>query len=115
MIKGIGYRNDVVHITHLQFADDTMLFLKPRVDYILNAKRILRCFELASGSKLTFIECLNNEVWSRAFRCASSSLPITYLGLPLGENSRRERLWNPVLQKLKERLAPWKRGYLSKG
>ncbi|KAK2638139.1 hypothetical protein Ddye_025934 [Dipteronia dyeriana] len=54
MIKGIGYRNDAIHINHLQFADDTMLFLEPRMNYILHAKRILRCFELASGLKINF-------------------------------------------------------------
>ena len=29
MIKGIGFNNDELHITHLQFADDTMLFIDP--------------------------------------------------------------------------------------
>jgi hypothetical protein len=89
LIKGIGFQNDDIHITHLQFADDTMLFIEPRMDYVLNARRILRCFELASGLKINFHKsCLvkvgkklpDNVLWSRAFRCASSSFPITYLG-----------------------------------
>ena len=46
LIKWIGINNDEIHITHLQFADDTMLFIDPCLEYLLNAKRILRCFEL---------------------------------------------------------------------
>ncbi|KAK2634329.1 hypothetical protein Ddye_029121 [Dipteronia dyeriana] len=54
MIKGIGFQNDVIHLTHLQFADDMVLFIDPCPEYLLNAKRILRCFELASGLKINF-------------------------------------------------------------
>ena len=87
-------------------------------------KGFLRCFELVSGLKINFHKsclvkigkkCQGDEVWAHAFRCASSSLPITYLGLPLGGNSSREDLWNQVIKKVEDRLAPWKRGFRSKG
>ncbi|KAK2663151.1 hypothetical protein Ddye_001725 [Dipteronia dyeriana] len=29
LMKGIGFQNDEVHLTHLQFADDTLLFIEP--------------------------------------------------------------------------------------
>ena len=38
-------------ITHLQFADDTILFSSSRWEEIVVLKKILRCFELASGLK----------------------------------------------------------------
>ncbi|KAK3229115.1 hypothetical protein Dsin_000996 [Dipteronia sinensis] len=38
MIAGECFDEDKVHITHLQFADDTILFLKSRMKFILNAK-----------------------------------------------------------------------------
>ena len=47
--------------------------------------------------------------------CVSETLLVTYLGLPLGGNASREVLWNPVIRKVKERLAPRKRGFMSKG
>ena len=112
LIKGIGFNNDAVHITHLQFADDTMLFIEPRLEYLLNAKRILRVFELVSGLKINFHKsCIvkigkkvpGDDEWARVFRCVMGSLPITYLGLPLGGNPNREDLWKPVIQKVKER------------
>ncbi|KAK0606106.1 hypothetical protein LWI29_034196 [Acer saccharum] len=124
LIRGVEFQNDAIHLTHLQFVNDTMLFIDPSTEYLLNAKRILRCFELASGLKINFHKsCLvkigkkrqGDEDWTRMFRCASSSLPIMYLGLPLGGNARKEALWNPIICKVKEILAPWKRGFMSKG
>ena len=55
------------------------------------------------------------EDWAAIFRCKSSSLPVTYLGLPLGGNSSRESFWNPIIKKVEQRLAPWKRAFISKG
>jgi hypothetical protein len=54
MVKGAVFGDGVVQISHLQFVDDTILFLEPKVEYIRNAKRILRCFELISGLKINF-------------------------------------------------------------
>ncbi|KAK2659389.1 hypothetical protein Ddye_005922 [Dipteronia dyeriana] len=50
-----------------------------------------------------------------AFFCSKAKVPISYLGLPLGGNPRKESLWIPVLNKIKQILAPWKRGFMSKG
>jgi len=47
--------------------------------------------------------------------CIRSSLPMTYLGLPLGTKFKDRVIWNPILEKLEQRLASWKRLYLSKG
>ncbi|KAK3206971.1 hypothetical protein Dsin_021017 [Dipteronia sinensis] len=96
MIEGASFGDNEVHISHLQFADDTILFLKPRKDYILNVRRILRCFELASGLSLNFhkscvvrvgTKLLEEEDWAALFRCKKATLPIPYLGLPLGGNA----------------------------
>ncbi|KAK2654618.1 hypothetical protein Ddye_014474 [Dipteronia dyeriana] len=59
LIKGVVFGNDAIHITYLQLADDTILFIDLKLEYLLNAKRILRCFELASGLKINFLKsCL---------------------------------------------------------
>ncbi|KAK2637440.1 hypothetical protein Ddye_032232 [Dipteronia dyeriana] len=56
-----------------------------------------------------------NEVDSSSiFRCASASLPVTYLGLPLGENSSKEVFWRSVISKVEQRLTLWKRSFLPK-
>jgi hypothetical protein len=38
-----------------------------------------------------------------------------YLGLPLGASFKASMVWNPILEKVKRRLAGWKKLYLSKG
>ncbi|XP_028060751.1 uncharacterized protein LOC114264345 [Camellia sinensis] len=54
LIKGavIGLRE--VNVTHLQFADDTIVFCEAEENDILSVKRILRCFEVLSGLKINF-------------------------------------------------------------
>ncbi|KAK3219400.1 hypothetical protein Dsin_013370 [Dipteronia sinensis] len=54
MLGGIVFGEATVQVTHLQFADDTIMFIQPNVDYLRNVKRILKCFELASGLHLNF-------------------------------------------------------------
>jgi hypothetical protein len=47
--------------------------------------------------------------------CWVASLPMTYLGLPLGASYKSTSIWNGVIEKMERRLAGWKRMYLSKG
>ncbi|KAK3219593.1 hypothetical protein Dsin_013563 [Dipteronia sinensis] len=54
MLNGAVFGNGAVHISHLQFANDTILFLEPKLEYLMNTKRILRCLELVSGLKINF-------------------------------------------------------------
>ncbi|KAK3199092.1 hypothetical protein Dsin_022507 [Dipteronia sinensis] len=49
MLRGEDFSDNGTHVTHLQFADDTVLFIKPETKFLYNSKRILRCFELISG------------------------------------------------------------------
>jgi hypothetical protein len=44
-----------------------------------------------------------------------ATLPITYLGLPLGASFKATSIWNGVIEKVERRLAGWKKLYLSKG
>ena len=43
------------------------------------------------------------------------SLPMKYLGLPLGANFKDKTIWNPIPEKMERKLAGWKHLYLSKG
>ena len=47
--------------------------------------------------------------------CSMSSLPMTYLGLPLGAKFKDRAIWNSILERMEQRLTCWKRLYLSKG
>ncbi|XP_016206917.1 uncharacterized protein LOC107647353 [Arachis ipaensis] len=45
---------DNIELSHLQFADDTILFCPPLEETIRNYKRLLRCFEIMSGLTINF-------------------------------------------------------------
>lgn len=51
--------------------------------------------------------------------CRLSSLPMSYLELPLGARYKSIQIWDEILdrmeRRLERRLARWKRMYLSKG
>ncbi|KAK2638838.1 hypothetical protein Ddye_026633 [Dipteronia dyeriana] len=90
MVKMVILGNGDVYISHLQFAYDAILFIQPIMEYLSNVRRILRCFELASGLRLNFqkssvVRVRNKgsgeEDWATIFRCAKGSLPFGYLGL----------------------------------
>ncbi|KAK2658391.1 hypothetical protein Ddye_004924 [Dipteronia dyeriana] len=90
-----------------------MAFVKDRqiVDSFIIAKEInFQKSCLVQIGKKVFSE----EDWVAAFRCASTSLPVTYLGLPLRGNSRRETFWNSDVSKVEQRLAQWKRAFITK-
>ncbi|CAL5382198.1 unnamed protein product [Camellia sinensis] len=111
-----------LRVSHLQFDADTILFCDAEWAEIVNAKRILRCFELISGLKINFhksVVCgvgISDEVtqvFASKLCCLCRKLPIKYLGLPLGANPRRKKAWQPIVDKIRSKLALWKRKLLS--
>ena len=47
--------------------------------------------------------------------CRIGTLPMTYLGMPLGASHKSPTIWSPILEKTERKLAGWKKLYLSKG
>ncbi|XP_072076459.1 uncharacterized protein [Arachis hypogaea] len=114
---------DNIELSHLQFADDTVLFCPPEEETIKNYKRLLRCFELMSGLAINFdksslipINC--DQQWVRStcsvLGCKEATLPVCYLGIPLGANPRLIKTWNPIIDKVEEKLSLWKSKILNK-
>ena len=60
-------------------------------------------------------EVSNVHVLTEILGCRIGSLPITYLGMPLGASHKSLTIWNPILEKIEWKLAGWKKMYLSKG
>ncbi|KAA3480298.1 Retrovirus-related Pol polyprotein LINE-1 [Gossypium australe] len=54
IIEGIKNVIPGLSIPHLQFADDTILFLRADEDVVRNSKYILRCFEIFSRLSINF-------------------------------------------------------------
>ena len=47
--------------------------------------------------------------------CKVGLMPTVYLGLPLGAHHKAVSIWDGVEERMKKRLAQWKRHYISKG
>ncbi|KAK2649652.1 hypothetical protein Ddye_017141 [Dipteronia dyeriana] len=123
MIRGVNFGQREDEVIHIQFADDTILFLEPKVYHLINLRKLLRFFEMVSGLKVNFSKSCIAKVgkkvrvdtrWDRALRCKIVSFPIVYLGLPLCGNPNLKSFWNPVVEKIERRLAPWKVRFLTK-
>ena len=114
---------NLMMMSHLLFTDDTLIFCDADSMQIASLRAILARFEKVSGlrinlgkSKLVPIDVMHNmDVLVGMLGCRQSSLPLRYLGLPLGAKFKELSIWNPILEKMERRLAGWKRLYLSKG
>ncbi|GMI92896.1 hypothetical protein HRI_002958900 [Hibiscus trionum] len=122
LIKGVQVGMKDSRFSHIQFADDLIVFLEAKTEYIHNTKRILRIFELASGlklnmkkSKLYGVNIREETVsdWAMAIRCGCDKFPTTYLGLPLGYPRNMAEIWKPIEGKVQARLQTWKINSLS--
>ena len=124
LVKGVEVGVDKTRVSHLQFADDTILFCDGNLEEVSNFKMILRCFEVMSGLRINFHKSLvcgvgvTEEILEGAatcLHCDSHQLPVKYLGLPLGASPRMLKSWTPVVEAFKKKLAGWKRKFLSFG
>jgi len=80
-------------------------------------KSILRSFELVSGLKINFSKSSfgvigKSEQWAEEaadyLNCRILASPFSYLGIPIGDNPRRSKLWDPLVRKCERKLATWK-------
>ncbi|XP_057755452.1 uncharacterized mitochondrial protein AtMg01250-like [Arachis stenosperma] len=53
-ISSLLVGRDSIELSHLQFADDTILFCPPEEETIKSYQWLLRCFELISGLMINF-------------------------------------------------------------
>jgi len=92
-------------------------------DHLRHLRCVLLCFEAVSGLKVNLgkLELVRMrdveevEILAEALNCKVSSLPMRYLGLPLGAAFKSKAIWDVVLERMEKQLASWKKIYLSKG
>ena len=84
---------------------------------------VFSCFEAVTGLRVNMSksemvpvgEVGNIAMLADSLDCRVGSLPLAYLGMPLGASYKAVSVWNPILEKMEKRLAGWKKLYLSKG
>ncbi|GAU12618.1 hypothetical protein TSUD_121090 [Trifolium subterraneum] len=91
----IGAENPTV-VSHLQFADDTLLLGVKSWANVRALRGVLVLFETVSGLKV-------------------GKVPFLYLGMPIGGDPRRLSFWEPVASPIRTRLSRWKNRLLSFG
>jgi hypothetical protein len=94
---GIGANNEV-RMTHLQFADDTLIIGEKSWLNVRTMRSVLLLFEELSGLKVNFHKSMLTGVnihvsWlseaAMMLRCRRGTIPFVYLGLPIGGDSRK--------------------------
>ncbi|GKV41384.1 hypothetical protein SLEP1_g48927 [Rubroshorea leprosula] len=124
MISGIEIGQCGMSVTHLQFADDTIVFGNASEENIWAVKSIMRIFEMVSGLKINFGKSMLMginvpEEWmtrmSCILNCKQGSFPCKYLGMPIGGRRRCIAMWSPMIDSFKKKLASWKNRFISLG
>lgn len=113
-----------VMVSHLQFTDDTILFLNAKSHNIGRMERCLKIFKLIFGLKVNLEKSILVGIhvdhpslveFADIIGCKVGSWPLFYLGMPLGVNPWSNAMWDPMLESVSKKLAMWKKNYISLG
>ena len=124
LIKGFLVGRNRTRVSILQFVDDTIFFSKAYMEHLQILKIIILVFRQVSSLKINLekssIPSINTskEMVSRLgsiMDCQETDWPLSYLGLPLGENPNTKGFWDLVVEKVVRRLDSWKKAFLSLG
>jgi len=106
----------------LQYADDTIIYLKHDIQGARNLKLLLYMYELMAGLKINFMKSeiltINDEenwaaVYAEIFNCQIGFFPIKYLGVPVSPSRLHISDWSPLIDKSSKKLDVWKGGNMS--
>lgn len=111
-------------ITHLQYADDTILLLQFSPGNLRNVRLILSCYEAMSGMKINFekseiftvgLSEPDQKLAAATLGCKIGVFPMKYLGMPVSINKISKLQLSYVSTKTEKRLGTWRCDYLSSG
>jgi hypothetical protein len=111
-------------ISHLQYADDTLILIQNSEENIANLKFLLMCFEDMSGLKINYHKSEvivmgqpleEQQRIANKLNCKRGSFPFMYLGLPISDRKLRLEQWLFLVRKLAGRIEPWLSKLLTSG
>jgi hypothetical protein len=103
-------------VSHLQYADDTLILIEPSDEGIANLKLLLLCFENMSGLKINFdksevmvmgVTTLEQHRIAAMLNYKLGAFPMKYLGLPVSDRDLRVSDWVFLPQKVGHGVDPW--------
>ena len=112
IFQGLQVGQNKVYLSHLQFADDTLIMCHSSKDSICNIKKLLSSFQVASGlevhyAKSSLLILGKDANWTmemaQELGCSLINLSFNYL-FYLGCNMRHVSSWQPMLDKVQSRL-----------
>ena len=100
-------------ISHLWYANDTVLYCEANSEQLMYLRWTLMWFEAFSGLKInpSKSEIIpmgrvdNLELLASELSCGVGSLPTMYLGLSLGAPHRAMGVWDSIEERFRKRLA----------
>lgn len=101
-----GSNGNTLIATHHLFADGTIIYCLVEMEHIRMLELILLFLDAVTGlsvnlSKIVQVETMPNvERLAMAFGCKVSSLPMTYLGLPLGSHFKAGSMWIGIIDRM---------------
>ncbi|KAI5327143.1 hypothetical protein L3X38_026539 [Prunus dulcis] len=123
-IKGIEVARRAPSISHLFFADDSVLFLEATRHACRTLKRVFEIYEMAAGQKIDLAKSAiafspNTPVQLRNEVSSILAIPIVefhekYLGLPTVIGRKKKECFNGIKERLRKKLNIWKEKLLSK-
>jgi exonuclease III len=111
-------------ITHLQYADDTIIMIQDDDVQLANLKFILLCFEDMSGLKINYHKSEvivmgtspeRQQTVADKLNCKLGEFPFIYLGLPISDRRLTMEQWLFLVRKLAARVEPWWGKFMSSG
>ena len=108
LIKGLLPQVVPGGVISIQYADDTILFLEPKIEFARNLKWFLSCFENMSGMRINFhksdlmtvnIDPGHANSFAQIFCYKLAGFPCKYLGVPLHYNKLSREDLQPVVDK----------------
>jgi len=114
-------RDNGLCLSHLQFADDTLIIGEKRWSNVRSIRAVLLIFEQVSGLKVNFNKSLLTSVnvsnsWlheaALVLHCSVGTFPFVCLGLPIGGDPQKLDFWKPIMNSIISRLSSWKSKFL---
>ena len=102
-----------IRVSHLLFVDDTILFCDASREQILSIRLVLICFQAFTGLKVNvgkseivpIGEVRNIQSLANILQNRVESLPMIYLGMPLGTLYKTLSIWNLILERMDKKLS----------